>query len=261
MKTLIKHELRQSRKQLLIWLGITLLLIGFCYFEFLALKDNLSQMDEVVGSFPRILILMFGVKDSLATALGWYSCIYFWTGFLAFAYAMSLGLGCVSREKKLGTAEYLFTKPVRRREIVLAKVAAATINLLVFAVFSGIGSFLMVILPMGGLERHGAATETVLGLFLTQATLFSVGLLITSLVKDYKRAVQVGTATVFLFFGIAIASEYLSLPILGLFSPLCYFDVYRVAQSGISLSGLLLAAAIMACCITVSVRCWNRREI
>ena len=44
MKTLIKNEFRQTRKTLLIWLGIMLLLCGFCYFELLSLKDSLDEM-------------------------------------------------------------------------------------------------------------------------------------------------------------------------------------------------------------------------
>ena len=38
MKTLVKNEFRQTRKTLLIWLGIMLLLCGFCYFELLSLR-------------------------------------------------------------------------------------------------------------------------------------------------------------------------------------------------------------------------------
>ena len=121
MKTLVKNEFRQTRKTLLIWLGIMLLLCGFCYFELLSLKDSLDEMARTVGQFPRLIMIMFGVKGDLTTALGWYACIYFWEGLLAFAYAISLGLSCVAREKKFGTSEYLFTKPVERKTIVLAE--------------------------------------------------------------------------------------------------------------------------------------------
>ena len=106
MKTLVKNEFRQTRKTLLIWLGIMLLLCGFCYFELLSLKDSLDEMARTVGQFPRLIMIMFGVKGDLTTALGWYACIYFWEGLLAFAYAISLGLSCVAREKKFGTSEY-----------------------------------------------------------------------------------------------------------------------------------------------------------
>ena len=90
MKTLVKNEFRQTRKTLLIWLGIMLLLCGFCYFELLSLKDSLDEMARTVGQFPRLIMIMFGVKGDLTTALGWYACIYFWEGLLAFAYAISL---------------------------------------------------------------------------------------------------------------------------------------------------------------------------
>ena len=36
MKTLVKFEFRQTRMTLLSWLGIMLLLFGFCYFELLS---------------------------------------------------------------------------------------------------------------------------------------------------------------------------------------------------------------------------------
>ena len=80
MKTLIKNEFRQTRKTLLIWLGIMLLLCGFCYFELLSLKDSLDEMARTVDQFPRLIMIMFGVKGDLTTALGWYACIYFWEG-------------------------------------------------------------------------------------------------------------------------------------------------------------------------------------
>ena len=68
MKTLVKNEFRQTRKTLLIWLGIMLLLCGFCYFELLSLKDSLDEMARTVGQFPRLIMIMFGVKGDLTTA-------------------------------------------------------------------------------------------------------------------------------------------------------------------------------------------------
>ena len=111
MKTLVKNEFRQTRKTLLIWLGIMLLLCGFCYFELLSLKDSLDEMARTVGQFPRLIMIMFGVKGDLTTALGWYACIYFWEGLLAFAYAISLGLSCVAREKKFGKGDCFIGEP------------------------------------------------------------------------------------------------------------------------------------------------------
>ena len=86
-------------------IGNDLLLCGFCYFELLSLRDSLDEMAAMVSQFPRLIMIMFGVKGDLTTSTGWYVCIYFWEGLLAFPYAMSLGLSCVAKEKKFGTSE------------------------------------------------------------------------------------------------------------------------------------------------------------
>ena len=66
MKTLIKNEFRQTRRLLLIWLGIMLLLCGFCYFELLSLQDSLNEMATMVSQFPRLIMIMFGVKGHVS---------------------------------------------------------------------------------------------------------------------------------------------------------------------------------------------------
>ena len=44
MKALVKNELRLTRKLLLIWMGIVLILCGFAYFEYLSLKESLNEL-------------------------------------------------------------------------------------------------------------------------------------------------------------------------------------------------------------------------
>ena len=68
MKILIKNEFRQTRRLLLIWLGIMLLLCGFCYFELLSLQDSLDEMAAMVSQFPRLIMIMFGVKGDLTSS-------------------------------------------------------------------------------------------------------------------------------------------------------------------------------------------------
>ena len=261
MKALIQNELRQSRKQLLIWLGVMLLVIGFCYYEFLSLKDSLSDVAQMLAGFPELLNIMFGVKGRLDTALGWYSCIYFWTAILAFAYALNLGLSCVAKEIKRGTSAYLFTKPVNREQIVMAKVIASIVNRLVFSIFCGSCSDIIIVLPAGGLEQPGAAFTTTVGLFLTQLMFFAAGLLITSLVKKYNSAVQIGTVFLLASYVVAITAQYADMPQLDYFSPLRYFDVYEVTLSGIRIPRLITAIVLISLCITVASRKWRLRDV
>lgn len=261
MNTLIKNELRQSRKQLMVWLGIMLILIGFCYYEYLSLKDTLEEVSQMLNTLPALLVVMFGVKGDLNTALGWYSVIYFWTSILALVYALNLGVSCVEKELRHGTYEYLFTKPVRRAEIVISKVIASIINIFIFAVFSGVCNYLMVILPMGGLEQPEAIFTTTAGLFLTQLMLFSMGLIIASIVKKQKYSIQISTLLLLVFYGISVIAEYTNIRFWDFLSPLRYFDVYKVTLGGIQTLHLVVAGVIIAFCIAVSVYQWKNREL
>ena len=69
MIALIKNELRLTRKMLLVWMGIVLILCGFSYFEYLSLKDSLGELTGLISDFPKILKAMFGVSGDLTSAL------------------------------------------------------------------------------------------------------------------------------------------------------------------------------------------------
>ena len=146
MNALIKNEFRLTRKMLLIWMGIVLVLCGFAYFEYLSLKDSLGELTGLISDFPKILIAMFGVSGDLTSALGWYGCIYYWVTMLTNSYAVYLGVSCVAKERAQGTAEYLFTKPVSRNTVICGKVVASICNLFVLAAFSGLCNYFTAIL-------------------------------------------------------------------------------------------------------------------
>ena len=164
MKALVKNELRLTRKTLLIWMGIVLILCGFAYFEYLSLKDSLNELTGLISDFPKILKAMFGVSGDLTSALGWYGCMYYWATMLTNSYAVYLGVSCIAKEQAQGTAEYLFTKPVSRSKVVCAKAVACICNLFALAVFSGLCNYFTAILPLGGLEQREAVCNHAFGL-------------------------------------------------------------------------------------------------
>lgn len=257
----MKKEMRLSRTLLLIWMGVVLLLCGFAYFEYLSLRETLGELAELINTFPKILTIMFGVGEELTSTLGWYGCIYFWVAILNYSYAIYLGVSCVAKETVHGTAEYLFTKPIRRSKIVAAKALSGVCNLLILTVFSGLCSYFTAILPLGGLEQPGAAVTTTIGMFLTEVVLFAIGLLISSLVRTYKNAARLGAGVLLGFYGLYVIADYLEMPALHYLTPLKYFDVYAVARGGFSVSFLMISIVIVICAVVKSQRSWANREI
>lgn len=261
MKVLIRKELRLSRNLLMIWMGLVLLLGIFTYFEYLSMEDSLEELLVIMNAYPRILMIIFGIGEGLDSVLSWYGCIYFWVTILSYSYAVYLGLSCVAKEKKQGTAEYLFTKPVRRRQIVMAKAAAGICNLFILATFCGLSNYLSFVLPLGGLEEKGIITATTTGMFFTEVILFSLGLLISSLAKTYKYAARWGAGMLLGFYGLYVIAEYSEIPALYYLTPLKYFDVYAVARNGFSASSLLISTVIVTYCVVTSQKNWTNREL
>lgn len=261
MRALIKKELRLSRKLLLVWMGLVLLLCGFAYFEYLSLRDSLGELADLIQGFPAILKVMFGVGEDLTTTLGWYGCIYFWVSILAYSYAVYLGASCVAKEQVQGTSEYLFTKPISRGKIVSAKSAACVCNLLILAAFCGLCNYFTAILPLGGLEQKGAAITTTIGLFFTEVVLFAVAFLISSFAGSYKQTVRLGAGSLLGFYGIYVAAECFEIPSLYYLTPLKYFDVYTVAKEGVQCVFVMIAAIMILVSVLLARRCWEKKEI
>lgn len=261
MNALIKNELRLSRRHLLIWLGLVFLLGFFTFFEYLSLKDSLTELAEMMDSYPKILKVTFGIEERLDTALGWYGCIYYWVTILTYSYAVHLGVSCVGREKVRGTSEYLFTKPVSRGQIFMAKTLAGVCNLFVLTLLSGAADYVFFILPLGGLEQRGAVITTTIGMFLTEVVLFALALLVSSLAGTYQSSVRLGAVLLLGFYGIYVMAGYLELPSLYYLTPLKYFDVYAVAREGFGVIFLLISAAIVAVSVSAARRRWTCREL
>ena len=192
---------------------------------------------RTVGQFPRLIMIMFGVKGDLTTALGWYACIYFWEGLLAFAYAISLGLSCVAREKKFGTSEYLFTKPVERKTIVLAKVIVSAVNL---AGVRPVQRRVQLFHDRSSFGRSGSAGSGAFhndGNVLYPASLFLPWVCclpaFSNLIRPRYAPVRVFVLAAYV---LAFTAEYTGNRFLDYLTPLRYYDVYEVALNGVYLS-------------------------
>lgn len=261
MLTLIKKELRLSRRLLILWAGVDILLCCFSYFEYLSLKDNMQELAALVDSFPRILKVMFGCTGDLKTTIGWFGCIWFWLAIMDFSYAVFLGITCVAKEGKQGTAEYLFTLPIARDKIILAKALASLVDLLILALISGISNYLTGALPLGGLGDKKVFIATTLGIFFTEALLFAAALLLSALAGSVSRGTQLGAAFLIACYGAYIVTDEAYLPVLRPLALLRYFEVLAVAENGLSPLLLVICALLTSLCILLASRIWPRREL
>ena len=263
MKTIYFKELKLTRKLLVIWLVLIVMLTGFAAVEFVVLKDAMGEIAAMAESFPKIILILFGLNGvKIDTALGAYQCMVFWTDLLAFFFAGFSGVFAVAREERFGTGEFLFSKPYKRSAIILAKAGAAVTNLGVFSLTVGIMSYLCIILPLGAPGILGIHILTTIGIFITQVMLFSIGLFLSSLVKSYKAASLFTALTVAAFYVFSFVLDYAgTLNFLYVLTPISYFNVMSVSENGLSPFYLVLSLVIILACCTMAIRFYERRDL
>ncbi|WP_092241637.1 hypothetical protein [Lacrimispora sphenoides] len=73
MKTIYLKELKLTRKMLMIWLVLIVMLTGFAAIEFIVLKDAMGEIAALAESFPKIILILFGLNGvRIDTPLGAY---------------------------------------------------------------------------------------------------------------------------------------------------------------------------------------------
>lgn len=263
MKTIYFKELKLTRKLLVIWLVLIIMLTGFAAVEFVVLKNAMGEIAAMAESFPKIVLILFGLSGvKIDTALGAYQCMVFWTDLLAFFFAGFIGVFAVAREERFGTSEFLFSKPYKRSSVILAKSGAAVTDLGIFSLTVGIMSYLCIILPLGAPGILGIHIVTTAGIFITQVVLFSIGLFLSSLVKSYKSASLLTALTVAAFYVLSFVLDYAgNLKFLYFLTPISYFNVISVSESGLSPFYLLLSLGIILACCSMAIRFYERRDL
>ncbi|MCR5566624.1 MAG: ABC transporter permease [Clostridiales bacterium] len=133
--TLIRHELKQAWKALLIWtlaIGSFIVICMVVYPEMKSQMESINSLFSSMGSFSSA----FGL-DSLdyGSLKGFYGveCGEI-LGIGGALFAALLGIGALAKEEKNGTAEFLLTHPQSRAEIVTAKLISVLVQIVILNV-------------------------------------------------------------------------------------------------------------------------------
>lgn len=249
---IIKRELRANLKAFIIWsISIFLFMIvemsGFkAYYnnpEMLAIFDTMD---------PRLLeAFQFNGVD-LTTLIGFLSVLSSYIFLMLGIYAVLLGSSIISKEERSRTAEYLFTLPIKRTQVIKSKLIAAVINNLLVLIVT------LVAITVGSIpydinqEYYEFIGVLAIAIFVVQLIFLSIGMLLASVIKRYKKSgsYAVGILLVTYIFSI-MASLNHYLEFLKYFSPFSYFSGRYIVNNGslhfgyLSLSLLIIIIGIV----------------
>ncbi|MCL2335976.1 MAG: ABC transporter permease [Firmicutes bacterium] len=265
MISILTNELRRTRFGLLIWSALAGLIIFFGVLEYPALRGIMSSagpgaLEQALAGIPATGQLLFGVyRVDFSQPMGYYIVMYYWTGLIVFVHAMYTGASIISKESRDRTAEFIFTKPVKRSGIVRAKTLAGLISILAV----GVTVILLSALGMLPVTRdpgfYRQITVIGAGMLLTQGVLLALGLLCGAVFRTYRLAVSAAMLLLGLSYGLLFAAQYYAS--LYFLSPLAYFEISRTAANGLDSRYVLLAVAVIALCLFITLRLYRRKAL
>lgn len=130
-----RHEMKMNIKTLLIW---TLCVAGLCFgciLLYTSLEDSVKGIADVYSDLGAMSAALGMDKMSLATMRGYYATeIALIHGLGGAMFAAILGTAILSKEEAFHTAEFLYTLPVSRKNVISQKYLALISNIFIFNV-------------------------------------------------------------------------------------------------------------------------------
>ena len=228
---IMKQQFKENFKSFLVWTIIVAALMVMVLAFYPMVKDMYATMLESFS--PEVLEIFNAIGGNFENIAEYYVLeggqIYVLVGAV---YAAMLGIGLIKTELKDGSAEFLYSQPVKRKVIFRSKMLALITNILLFNLAITAVSFATIF------AVEGAITFNLANFFLFSLFAFiihlQIGLIIFALTAILKKNMPMG-----LGLGISIITYFLS--IISQISPdvefLQYATPFTYIVNGVMVSG------------------------
>lgn len=259
--TLIRHELKQAWKALLIWtlsIGTFIIICLFMYPEMKSQMNSISSIFSSMGMFSSA----FGLDTlDFGSLKGFYGieCGNI-LGIGGALFAALIGIAALANEEKNGTAEFLLTHPLRRSEIITAKLISVLIQVLIL----NLAVWLMAVGSIAAIGEPVPWKEITLlhtAYFLLQVELACVCFGISAFLWKGGIGIGLGLAIALYFMNI-IGNLTNKADVLKYITPFGYADGSEIFNKG-ALDGCKLLIGLAVSLIGVALAYWkyNKKDI
>ncbi|UGS34428.1 ABC transporter permease [Capillimicrobium parvum] len=259
---LVLHTLRERRRSTVAWaLGLAFLVAVICAY-WPSVRGS-ADVQNFVRDLPEGLRSVLGEAD-YTTATGFLAAelFSFMVPLLMLIAAVGIGARAVAGEEERGTADLLFTAPVSRTRILLAKAAGGTaaVALLGLALFAA----LAIGAPLAGMDDVSTGR-------IAQASLSTV--LLALVYGALALAVSCATGKRPLAIGVAAAAAVAAFLLTGLapvvksldgwdrLSPWSWYDGADVLRFGIGIGDVALLVGVAGALLAVAAFALQRRDL
>ncbi|MFH0767676.1 MAG: ABC transporter permease subunit [Bacillota bacterium] len=258
---IIKRELKSNLKSLLIWIIALVSITILASWEFEAFRGN-TELVDAMESFAALFNALGIQITDLSLPEGFLSLesIYFYIPLAI--YAALLGSSIISKEERDKTAEYLFTLPVTRKKVLVSKVIVAVLYNIILNLCVVLGAIVAYIRFSPSDAFYKFILYLSIGLIFIQLVFMSMGMLLASVLKQYKKsgaailAYVLGSYLLFVLIGFAEKIDFLKY-----ITPFKYFEASDMLKGTIHLEYVIISIAIIISSIMGLFIFYRRRDL
>ncbi|MCX6335335.1 MAG: ABC transporter permease subunit [Bacteroidia bacterium] len=259
-------EMRRNAFSLMVWTIIITLFVSGTMLLYRTFMENQSKILGMMSILPREVLQFKGISnfDDMLSVLGFYSInniIYMMV--LGSIFAIVLSSNILLKEEYNKTAEYLFTRPLKRREIFFSKLAVVFINIFLLNLITALAGFISMELVKNGPYSVRAFLILSLYTLLLNFLFAAIGLFMSTLVKRAKPITTFSIGLVLIFYFIFTLSKITeSASKIGYLSPYRFADTNAVNPDySIDFWHLLYFIGISVVLTGISYRIYKRKDI
>ncbi|XFA98570.1 ABC transporter permease subunit [Candidatus Izemoplasma sp. B36] len=258
---IILHELKSNLKGFIIWavsLGLLFWVASFEY-EFMA---NSQEIAAAMESFDFLFEALAGTMVDITTPEGYLSLVSIYIYLPLAIYSGLLGSNIIAKEERDKTAEYLFTLPVKREKVILNKLVVA----LFYTVIINVVLLTITYFAFGQLGTSSSYNAFVfnmaLGVLLTQLIFMGLGMAVSAILEQYKKA---GSITIGILMGTFMLSILIGLTdkidFMKYFTPFKYFSVDLMLEGDFKLIFIIIAFVLIIGSISSVFYFYKKRDL
>ena len=212
-RNLFLKEMRRNALSLMIWMIVITLLISLTMSFYGTFMENQSKIAGMLTIIPKGALQFKGISNfsDLLSVLGFYSVnniIYMMV--LGSIFAIVLSSNILLKEEYDKTAEYLLTRPLKRSEIFLSKLAVIILNVFVLNLVTALAGFICMAVVKKGPFSIRAFLILSLYTLLLNILFGAIGLFLSTLIKRAKPITTLSIGLVLFFYFIYTLSKITS---------------------------------------------------
>jgi ABC-2 type transport system permease protein len=184
---IIKRELKSNLKSFLIWFIPLSIVMYVATIEFETYAGNQAILDAM-ASFEGLFQALGASVSDITTPEGFITIVSLYIYLPLSIYSGLLGSNIISKEEKDKTAEYLFTLPIKRHQVIRSKWIVSVFYSLLFNVLL-ISVVCISYLRFDRSDQYFSFLFNLsIGVFFTQIIFLGLGMVLSSALKEYKKS-------------------------------------------------------------------------